>query len=55
MGIGSWKCTKCGESLGRSMLIAMAIDAGVQTTDPSECPKGGYHDFKPPEKQIDKE
>lgn len=25
--------------------MAMIIDAGAQTIDPSVCPKGGDHDF----------
>lgn len=39
------KCTKCGTTLGRQALLAMAIDAGAQTLDPCLCPKGGDHDF----------
>lgn len=39
------KCTKCGVTLRRQAFLAMAIDAGAQTSDPSECPNGGDHDF----------
>ena len=39
------KCTKCGTTLGRQALFAMAIDAGGNAPDPCECPEGGDHDF----------
>lgn len=46
MGINfDTKCTKCGVTLRRQAFMAMMIDAGAQTLDPSECPKGGNHDF----------
>ena len=37
------KCTKCGESLRRAMLIAMLSDAGTQVH--IDCPNGGEHEF----------
>lgn len=39
------KCTKCGVSLGRQVLFAIAIDAGGSAPDPCKCPEGGNHDF----------
>lgn len=42
-------CTKCGMGFRRSLLLALMIEAGAQTCDPSECPgnNGGDHDFCP--------
>lgn len=39
------KCKKCGVTLRRQALLAMAIDAGAKTLDPALCPKGGDHQF----------
>ena len=39
------KCSKCGVTLRRQMLLAMLIDAGAKTRDPCLCPEGGDHDF----------
>jgi hypothetical protein len=40
------ECAKCGVSLRRQILLALLIDAGAQTIDPSQCPEGGDHDFQ---------
>lgn len=39
------KCKKCGTTLRRQLLMAMMVDAGAQTSNPSECSEGGDHDF----------
>lgn len=43
------KCTKCGVTLRSQAFMAMMIDAGARTLDPSLCPEGGDHDFVSPE------
>ena len=40
------KCIKCNVSLRQQMLLALMIDAGAKTSDPSKCPEGGDHDFQ---------
>uniref|UniRef100_A0A6M3JAJ3 Uncharacterized protein n=1 Tax=viral metagenome TaxID=1070528 RepID=A0A6M3JAJ3_9ZZZZ len=47
----NYVCTKCGVSLRRQILFALMIDCGAKTSDPSECPQGGDHDFQPPPKK----
>ena len=41
-----YKCVKCGEIMRRMVLLALAIDAGAQTSNPCKCPEGGNHDFQ---------
>lgn len=43
----SERCSKCGISLKRELLLALMIDhCGAQTNrQPHECPEGGDHDF----------
>ena len=44
------ECRKCGTTLQRQLLLAMACDAGAEVIPvPSECSKGGHHDFVYPE------
>jgi len=41
-------CVKCGVTLRRQLLLALMIDAGAKTRDPTLCPEGGEHDFQKP-------
>lgn len=45
------KCSKCGVTLRRQVLLAMMTDAGAKTLDPCLCPEGGDHDFVSPEEK----
>lgn len=40
------KCSKCGESLRRLLLLAMLEDAGAHCSpSATKCSAGGEHDF----------
>lgn len=42
-----YRCKKCKQSLNHHMLIALMIMCGVKSsTQPTECPMGGKHDYE---------
>ena len=42
-------CSKCGQSLYRAMLLALAQDAGAHVyPDATACSEGGEHNFVEP-------